>query len=81
MILFCLLSLPFFLLPWLSLAQDPFHIQLKRRNKAQARSIDYVQEAERLRFRYGFAKPSNATFSIRAATVGIPITNQVCCHG
>lgn len=80
MFLLSLLSLPLFLLPWLSLAQDPIHVQLHRRNKLPARSINYAAEAERLRLRYGFSKPSNATLSGRGkrATAAIPIINQVC---
>ena len=73
-----LLSLPLFLLSWLSLAQDPIHVQLHRRNKLPARSINYAAEAERLRYRYGYS--SNATLSSRGkrATAPIPMINQVC---
>lgn len=74
--LFLLLSV--FFLPPLSLAQDPVHIQLIRRYANQARSIDYVAEAERIRDRYGYSRISNETK--KRATAAIPIINQVCPH-
>lgn len=71
-----LLCLSVFLLTPLSLAQDPVHIPLVRRSSIGARSFDYVSEAERLRDRYGYTRPSNET--TKRATAAIPIINQVC---
>jgi len=71
-----LISLPFFLLPWLTLAEDPIHIELQRRSSPQRRGFDYGKEAERVRNRYGYgATPSGRR---RRATSSIPIINQVC---
>lgn len=81
MVTLSLLTLPFFLLPWFCLAQSPFHIELQRRNRLQAKPFDYAKEADRMRQRYGF-KPATARPSSRAkrgATVSIPITDQVRC--
>jgi len=75
MIPLSLISLPFFLLPWLTLAEDPIHIELQRRNSPQRRGIDYGKEAERVRHRYGYGSPSGRR---RRATGSIPVINQVC---
>lgn len=78
MALLTLLCLPLFLLPPLSLAQGPIHLELVRRNNLEGRSIDYAKEAERLRDRYGYG----TTISSRGkrAVVPIPMTNQVSCR-
>ncbi|KAF8961369.1 aspartic peptidase domain-containing protein [Flammula alnicola] len=74
------LALSFLLLPSLSLAADPIHVPLTRRT-GSTHKFNIIEEALRLRVKYGFANattllPRSTGIGRRAASAGIPVTNQ-----
>jgi len=80
------LALSFLLLPALSFAQDAtLHVPLARRSWTKNGAIDYSSEADRMRYRYGYAPDASVSSRAfprreaqkRASDIGIPIVNQV----
>ncbi|KAF9527359.1 aspartic peptidase domain-containing protein [Crepidotus variabilis] len=70
-----LLSVPLLLLPAISYAVDPLHINIARRTPRTG-TRDFGAEAERVRIRYGYTNSSVSRRAKRASTAGVPITNQ-----